>query len=533
MGDLFNSRQKLALITFVQKVRQAYQLITDSCTQVDFSRAVGTYLGLGVDELARFTSSLNPWKVDAEAIVHVFGRQALPMLWDYNENNPTGDHGGTWLNRTSEMLDVLENLSKITIHGNVSHQSATDIGFKDNYLDAVLTDPPYYDNVPYSDLSDFFYVWLKRTLGIVHPDLFSTPLTPKKMEAIAELPLLRGLGKQEAAKLLPGVKTSEHFELMLAQSFKEVYRILKPFGISIFVYAHKSTEGWETVINSILDSKLVVIAAWPLSTEMQSRLRARESAALASSIYIVARKIPREPTGFYNDVRAELNKHLDTKLHRLWEEGIGGGDFFIAAIGSAIEVFGKYEQVMDFEGNIVRADRLLEEVRAIATNYAVKQILHDEFVTEVSPMARFYVLWRWNYGEALVPFDEANKLAHSCGLDLSLQFSKIGFIKKEKEFVRALGPQGRKLDDLDDPRDMIDVMHKSLLLWEKGQRGEMVKALVDRGFGRSEAFYRVAQAISETLPLESKEKKLLDGFLAGRERVQEEVEKAAEQGKLF
>jgi hypothetical protein len=148
-------------------------------------------------------------------------------------------------------------------------------------------------------------------------------------------------------------------------------------------------------------------------------------------------------------------------------------------------------------------------------------------------MTRFYVLWRWNYGEALVPFDEANKLAHSCGLDLSLQFSKIGFIKKEKEFVRALGPQGRKLDDLDDPRDMIDVMHKSLLLWEKGQRAEMVKALSDRGFGRSEAFYRVAQAISETLPLESKEKKLLDGFLAGRERVQEEVEKSAEQGRLL
>jgi len=224
---------------------------------------------------------------------------------------------------------------------------------------------------------------------------------------------------------------------------------------------------------------------------------------------------------------------MDIKLHRLWEEGIGGGDFFIAAIGSAIEVFGKYEQVMDFEGNIVRANRLLEEVRAIATNYAVKQILHDDFATEVSPIARFYVLWRWNYGEALVPFDEANKLAHSCGLDLSLQFSKNGFIKKEKDKARLLGPQLRKLDDLDDPRDMIDVMHKSLLLWEKGQRSEMVKALSDRGFGKSEAFYRVAQAISETLPLESKEKKLLDGFLAGRDRVQEEVEKEAEQGKMF
>ena len=118
-------------------------------------------------------------------------------------------------------------------------------------------------------------------------------------------------------------------------------------------------------------------------------------------------------------------------------------------------------------------------------------------------------------------------------MDLSLQFGKHGFIKKEKEFARLLGPQGRKLDDLEDPRDMIDVLHKALLLWEKGKRSEMLVALADRGFGRSPAFYRVAQAISETLPLESKEKKLLDGFLAGRDRIQDEVEKSGVQGRMF
>jgi len=236
---------------------------------------------------------------------------------------------------------------------------------------------------------------------------------------------------------------------------------------------------------------------------------------------------------------------LDAKLHRLWEEGIGGADFFIAAIGSAIEVFGKYEQVMDYEGNIVRANRLLEEVRTIATDYAVKQILGASGFgaapqsaiqnpkSEISNLTRLYVLWRWNYGEAIVPFDEARKLAQSCGLDISQAWSKTGFVRKEKEFVRLLGPQGRKLDDLNDPRDLIDVLHKSLLLWEKGQRAEMVQALTEKGHGKSEAFYRVAQAISETLPLESKEKKLLDGFLAGRERVQEEVEKEGRQEKLL
>ena len=124
-------------------------------------------------------------------------------------------------------------------------------------------------------------------------------------------------------------------------------------------------------------------------------------------------------------------------------------------------------------------------------------------------------------------------MGQSCGVDLAQEWGKGGFVKKEKEFIRMLGPQQRKLDDLEEPRNMIDVLHKALLLWEKGKRTEMVQALVEREYGTSEAFYRVAQAISETLPNESKEKKLLDGFLAGRERIQEEVGKATKQGKLW
>jgi len=525
-GDLFNLRQQMVLITFAEKIREIYKILLQETQNTEFATSICVYLALTFDRMAASNNSLCRWQPTGEKIADLFSRQALSMVWDYAEPNQISGASRSWNELFSDTLNVLEHLSllpKDSKFGKVTQSSATALPYPENYFDAILTDPPYYDNIPYSHLSDFFYVWLKRTLGDVLPELFSTPLVPKKNEVVAyTLPV----GGFEAGK--------HFFEENLKIAFQEMCRTLKPDCIASIVYAHKSTEGWETVINALLDSGLVVTSAWPINTEMKSRMNANETASLASSIYIIARKASRQPTGFYNDVRAELSQYLDTKLHRLWEEGIGGGDFFIAAIGSAIEVFGKYEQVMDFEGNIVRANRLLEEVRVIATNYAVKQILHDDFATEVSPIARFYVLWRWNYGEALVPFDEANKLAHSCGLDLSLQFGKNGFIKKEKEFARLLGPQGRKLDDLDDPRDMIDVLHKSLLLWEKGQRSEMVKALADRGFGKSEAFYRVAQAISETLPLESKEKKLLDGFLAGRDRVQQEVEKSATaQGKLL
>ena len=231
----------------------------------------------------------------------------------------------------------------------------------------------------------------------------------------------------------------------------------------------------------------------------------------------------REPTGFYNEVKAEVTTHLNTKLHRLWEEGLGGADFFIAAIGSAIEVFGKYEKVIDSDGETIRADRLLDDVREIATDYAVRQILHNGFAGEISDLTRFYVLWRWEYKEARVDFDEARKLAQSCGVDLAQEWGRKGFIVKEKAFIRVLGPQSQKLNELKDAGELIDVLHHVLLLWEKSQRDEMLRILSESGYGDSEAFYRVAQAISETLPIESREKKLLDGFLAGRERVREDI----------
>lgn len=521
-GDLFNPRQQLALLVFADAVRRAHaQMLADQAPP-EFAQGVATYLGLALSRFANRLSTLAYWFIPGEKIQPTFVRQALAMVWDYVEMNPFNTSSGGWGTNLFDAENVIQHLSFEGLSGQVTHASATRLPYPDGYFDAVLTDPPYYDNVPYSYLSDFFYVWLKRTLGPLYPDLFSTPLTPKAGEIVA---YSHGAGGFEAGK--------RFFEEQLALAFREIQRVLKPGGIAVIVYAHKSTAGWETVLNALLDSGLVVSAAWPLNTEMQSRLRASESAALASSIYIVARKAQRQPTGFYNDVRAELRRHLEAKLQRLWEEGIGGADFFIAAIGSAIEIFGQYEQVLDFEGNLVRADRLLEEVRAIATDYAVRQILRNGFAGEVSNLSRLYVLWRWNYGEALVPFDEARKLAQSCGVDLAREWGRHGFIRKEKEFVRLLGPQQRKLDDLDDARELIDVLHRVLLLWEKSRREELVQVLAATGLGRSEAFYRVAQAISETLPNESKEKKLLDGFLAGRERVKEEVRQANVQARLL
>jgi len=527
-GSLFNARQKLSLITFTEKVKEAYRKMIAEGIEREYAKTLLTFLSIHLDKMASSSSTLARWQSNRDTIADTFSRQALPMLWDYIEVNNIFGKSRSYSEMLKDIMINIELLSRM-IPGHVSSISATNLPYESNYFDAVITDPPYYNNVPYADLSDFFYVWLKRSIGDLYPEIFSTVLTPKK----SEITQMSGWDSKRYA-----YKDKAFFETMIAIAFREIQRVLKPNGLSVIVYAHKTTEGWETLINSLLDSGLVMTAAWPVNTEMQARLRSQESAALASSIYIVARKVERSGIVFYNEVREELKKHLDRKLDRLWAEGIGGGDFFIAAIGSAIEIFGKYEKVMDLQGNIIRADRLLEDVRIIATDYAIRQILHNGFASEISDKTRLYVLWRWNYGDVKVPFDEARKLAQSCGMDLSLEWNGKGFIRKEKEFVRLLGPQDRKLKELEDTHELIDVLHKTLLLWESSKRDELLQLLSDSGFGKNDAFYRVAQAISETLPNENKEKKLLDGFLAGRERIREDSIKKHEkdseqQGRLF
>lgn len=530
-GDLFNSRQRLALITFTEKVRRAYQKMIEEGYEEEYAKAVVSYLGISINNLAEKNNNVSRWANTKETIAGSFSRQALPMVWDYFEANVFSGSTGDWLNSIEYNSNVLLHLSQIPpvenngrqIIPTVKQASATELPYPDNYFDAVFTDPPYYNNVPYADLSDFFYVWLKRSIGDLYPELFITPLTPKTKE-ICEM-------KSWDANRY-GHKDKQFFEDMLKKAFQEIARVLKPKGIATIVYTHKSTSGWETLINSLLESGLVPTASWPIDTEMKARLRAKESAALASSIYFVCRKMERKETGWLNEVKEEIKNHITKKLEALWEEGVSGADFYITGIGSAIEIFGKYKSVMDYEGREITAGELLEYVREVVTDYAVKQILHNGISAELSHLTRFYILWRWTYGEAKVHFDDARKLAQSSGVNIEKEWNN-GFIKKEKEFIRVLGPHERTLEELENTQELINVLHKVLLLWKKGRNEDMKKILKETGYGTKEAFYKVAQAISETLPNESKEKKLLDGFLSGKENLKDEIKNMRDQRGLF
>ncbi len=514
-SDVFNSRQKLALITFMDRIKKSYDFIKEDCQSIDIkkhgidyrdaAKAIIGYIGIILSRHSSYNANLCWWEPLGERSFNVFGRQALPMVWDYSEQNPFGILTGNWSMQTEITKEIINNLSFSTNHKvTVTNFSSTSLRFPDAYFDAVLTDPPYYDNVYYADLSDFFYVWLKRSVGDLFPDIFATPLTPKTTEIIAS---------KHRHKNANDAK--EYFEASLSDSFKEIYRILKSGGISVIVYAHKTTSGWETMLNSLVNAGLVVTASWPIHTEMKTRLVARTTASLASSIYMVCRKTERQPVGYYSELQPKIKARIEEKLQQFWNEGIAGGDFFISAIGPAMETFSQYEKVEKYSGEKVTTAELLDFIRTVSTDFIVKKLLKDASSASIDNESKFYLTYRWTHLDNTVPFDNAMKLAHAEGVSLEDLWGAGGFVKKKGSDIEVLGPKER--GEVGKINNMVDVMHKTVLLWEKGEREAINELLSETGYGASGAFWQFCQAVAESLINGNKEKQLLEGLLIGKD----------------
>ena len=550
--DAFNLRQKLVLVTFLEKIKGSYERVQADCEAIlpaglsadytdgadkdkesvksaqsvdisadELARAVMGYLAVLVDRTSDYNSRITRWVSKGEFVGNTFTRQALPMTWDYFEANPLSGSTGDWNGAIDWVLRYIRANPSTDGTGSSAHSaSSTHLPFPKDHFDAVLTDPPYYDNVPYAALSDFFYVWLKRAVGDLFPDLFATSVVPKAKEAIME-PTRHG-SKEEARAF---------FEHQLTASLQEIHRILRSGGIAVIVYAHKTTEGWETMLNALVEAGLVVTASWPIHTEMKARLRTRASAALASSIYMVCRKMERESVGFWNELQPEIKQRVEEKLALFWREGVAGGDFFISAIGPGMEAFSRYERVETYSGERVGTDQLLAYIRQVSTDFLVHHLLQDASSEAIDQEAQFYLTYRWTYLENRIPFDDARKIASAEGVDLERLWDQPnGFVRKRGANVQVLGPQRR--DAVEEVHHMVDAMHRACQLWEQGHKGEIAQLLGQTGYGHSGAFWQLCQAVAECLLNGSKEKQLLEGLLMDKDGyIRDSAEVVAEATK--
>ena len=525
-SDLFNRRQLLALVTFVKAVRRVVSILAS--TDHEYATAVGGYLALAVDRLAENSSTMCRWNPSAEKLQGTFGRQALPFVWDYCESSPFGGAVGSWDSLVANQINGFQHSVFLTPSAaHISQGSADALPMADSTCDIVLTDPPYYDAVPYSALSDFFYVWLKRTVGDLVPAAFRTPLTPKRQEIV----------EQRRHKLLKDRKDSRAYEEMMAKAFSEMCRVMREDGLLCVMFAHKTTAAWETLISALFKSQFVVCSSWPIHTEMKTRMVAMGTAALASSVTLVCRKRPHDAgTALWDDVRQDLQSVAQERLDFFWNQRIRGADFFISAIGPALSVYGKYERVTKLSGEEVTVGQFLDEVRSLVSNYALAKILKTKHKGIIDPESQFYVVWKWSYADAKVPADESFKLSQALRLNSESLWDKTGVLEKSSENVQAMPVSKRiKIKNLGEPTtdgapaSLIDVLHRMCAFREKNDTPGMVEFLSRSGQANNHSLWLVAQAVSEILPDGDKEKQLMQGLLNQKDGLEE----AAREKKLF
>ena len=398
-GDLFTPRQALTLATLTKLVRNAGDRIAASGDS-ELVEPILTCLAFVTDKIADKASSLCRWKATAEYMGgNTFGRQAIGMVWDFCEASVLGKV-------TGDIASEFDWLEKFLRHGSLSvagagqaeSASATSHPLPDDSADAFITDPPYYDSVPYAHLSDFFYVWLKRNLVDVHSALLSGACVSKDQEIVVDRP----------HELSNSTHNIAYYERELTKAFHEGRRVLRPDGIGTIVFASKTTASWEAILQAVVDAGWTITGSWPIDTEMEARVSAQGQARLASSVHLICR--PRKDSGDssgtdeigdWRDVLQELPRRIHEWMPRLAQEGVVGADAIFACLGPALEIFSRYSRVEKPSGDQVTLKEYLEYVWAAVSKEAISMIFAGADTTGFEEDARLTAMWLWTLSPGL------------------------------------------------------------------------------------------------------------------------------------
>lgn len=569
-GDLFSDRQKLTLYTLADILQEYAIILKKEGHDAAFVKDVMTALGLGISNSVHYWTTMSTWLSEGMISCFITGN-AIAMRWDYAEANPlTPQYAGGLefaFKKAEESLIAAVHLGKSA--ATVLQGNAAAVPLPDDAADLFFTDPPYYDVVPYADLSDLCYVWLKRFIGVYHPDLFKTELTPKADQIVVN-PYTPEDGR--------GEQSPAAYRERMTAAFREGRRILRHDGIGAIVFAHKGTAAWEALLSAVIDAGFIVTASWPIDTERASRMRANQSAALGSSVHLIVR--PREDqddalktgsVGDWRDVLQELPKRIHEWMPRLAAEGVVGADAVFACLGPALEIYSRYPRVEKASGEPVLLREYLENVWAAVAREALNMIFAGADATGFEEDARLTAMWLWTLsaggngtgenGEEtqastgyVLEYDTARKIAQGLGAHLEqltatieirgdearlLPVSERAAYLFKKEGITATTAKGKKKTDRqaafdfmqemtaveeresigaiaaqDAGRTVLDRLHQSMLLFAAGRSEALKRFLVEEGIGRDQRFWRLAQALSALYPANVDEKRWVDGVLA-------------------
>ena len=500
-------RQRVSLLTIASIIKGLSERIDANVNDKELTKAIQTYMALALDKLAENCNNVCRWEASDQIIKSGISKEGIKLTWDFAELNPISRISGSLPLQIEAQAEAIRGLATVNNSVSCLRGTSTDLGFADNTFDAIVTDPPYYDNVSYSDISDFFYVWLKRCLGDVYPEHLSMEQTPKRQEIIV-VPYRHSNDDGKARA---------HFESLMTLAFHEAGRVVKPGCPVIVVYAHKTVAGWTTAVEALRKAECMVTEAWPLRTESDARLNARNSAALATSIFLVARKrLTDKACNDYDEaVLPKVDNVVEERVATLWAHGITGADLVIAVIGAALGPFTEFTVVRRANGAEVKTSEFLEEAQRMTLDAILRKVIHaaDEqtdataAVNAIDPISRLYVVARLQFGEAATDYDVFKNLAIGAlppGMELdgmkgALMQGKHAILAKKgskvsiHSFVErgANSELGLYADGKAAP--LIDVLHR--LLWLQKNRSTEVASFVKECKADLEAVRLLAQAL--------------------------------------
>jgi putative DNA methylase len=466
--DIFTPRQLLALTTFGGLVNEAIRQMNHDGATAEYAAAVATYLGLAVDRMSDYNSGICSWHSGRDTIRNTFARQAIPMIWDMAEVNPLSESTGNFLGALTWIEKVVADLPA----SGIAHVRQLDAAEQNACGRVFSTDPPYYDNIGYADLSDFFYVWLRRSVGELYPELFSTLLVPKKQELIAD-PCRFGGSREDAqeffedgfGKAFTRMREGQESEypLTVYYAFKQSESEEEDEGGG--GTAHAST-GWETMLEGLLRSTFQVTATWPLRSEMSNRPVASGTNALASSIVLACRPRPEAaPITTRKDFLASLKKDLPQALRNLQKGNIAPVDLAQAAIGPGMAVFSRYKKVLETDGSPMRVRTALALI-----NQGLDEVL-SELESEFDPDTRWALAWFEQHQFDEGAYGEAEVLATAKALSIS-HLAEAGLLHSRAGKVRLL-----RREELPEDWDPSEIGR--LTVWEVTQH--LIRRLDQKG----------------------------------------------------
>ena len=497
--ELFTHRQLLVLFTLVKHIRKVHAEMRGEGMVEDRARALATYFSMAFGRFVIVFNKFSRWEPAVQRTKGAIGdRQALKMIYDFSEINCLARTEGCLSFALDREAYCIRELAKVNNPSTVTRGNAEKLFYDDETFDAVITDPPYYSSIYYADLSAFFYVWLKRIVGDLYPEHFTLPTPPKRREAVAQPSEHGGDAK----------KATAHYQDMMRRSLTEARRVLKPGAPLVCVYAHRTTEGWATLIRALVDAGLTVTEAWPVQTESRGRVNALGAAALSDSIFFVARRREVTETGHYEtEVEPELHRIARERVTTLWAggKGIGGADLLMAAVGAGLRAYTRFAKVEYANGEAVPAETYLRDVEGVVLDVMLDEIfgLRGAAVGSVDSLTRFYILWRFTYRESAIEGGDAYVFCYPQGIEIDgpgglsgpapSLVEKSGSKFRVRTFEERGGGDEMGIGGDSKPAPLIDVVHR--ILWLLDHRPAALPTFLRAARPNTEQLRLVTQAL--------------------------------------